>query len=244
MNPILKKCLLALPFAGLIMQAEAQTVSNINQTGTLVEMCASAQQEVEQDAANVQISYKAENRDKRIAADEVNKRMNAVIAQIKSDFPKVRIENQNYNTYQQYTPKGASKDWTVEQSFSLLSKNPKEVPSMVSLIQEAGVTVNGMNAYLTPEAAREAQEKLYNEAFDDVKLRLNAIAGAMGKNIAWDIVHVDTTGQRGCGGGGQYQPMMASRAMMKDAAVEVAPPTFEAGKQMVQLSVWVAAKFK
>lgn len=245
MRQILKKCLQALPFVGLMSSAHAQTAPTINQTGTLVEMCASAQQEVEQDAADVQISYKSENRDKRIAADDVNKRMSAVIAQIKSEYPKVRIDNQNYNTYQQYTPKGQSKDWTVEQSFRLESRNPKEVPSMVSMIQEAGVTVNGMNAFLTPEAARAAQEKLYNEAFADVKLRLNAIAGAMDKPNAWQIVHIDTTGQRGCGGGGQYQPMMmkASRAAMADA-VEVAPPTFEVGKQMVQLSLWIAAKMK
>ena len=218
---------------------------NVNQNGTLVELCASAQQEVEQDAANVNVSFKSENRDKRIAADEVNKKMSAVIAQIKAEYPKIKIDNQNYNTYQQYTAKGQAKDWTVEQSFTLESKSPKEVPSLVSMIQEAGVTVNGMNAFLTPQAARATQEKLYQSAFDDVQLRLNAIATAMGKPNSWQIVHIDTTGQRGCGGGGQYTPMMSMRAKgAVEDAVSVAPPVFEAGKQTVQLSLWVAAKMK
>ncbi|MGL4767780.1 MAG: SIMPL domain-containing protein [Formosimonas sp.] len=238
-------------YKGLLLAAMAQgSVAyanglNVNQTGTLVELCASAQQEVAQDAANVNVSFKVEHKDKRVAADEVNKTMSALVTQIKSAYPNVKITNQNYNTYQQYTPKGQAKDWTVEQSFVLESKNPKEVPSLVSMVQEAGVVVNGMNAFLTPQAARAAQEKLYKTAFDDVNGRLGLLANAMGKPSAWQIVHIDTTGQRGCGGG-MPMPMMASAKMLGAAAsaVEVAPPAFEAGKEMVSLSMWVAAKLK
>ena len=95
MHPILKTCLLSLPFTGLLLQnSHAQTANNINQSGTLVELCAAAQQDVMQDAANVQVSYKAENRDKRIAADDVNKKMTSVIALIKAQYPKIEITNQ------------------------------------------------------------------------------------------------------------------------------------------------------
>ncbi|TDR32385.1 putative secreted protein [Hydromonas duriensis] len=224
--------------------AFAQNV-NVNQNGTLVEMCAMAQQEVEQDRANVQVSYKFENRDKRIAADEVNKTMTAVIQRIKTSFPEVKIDNQNYNTYQQHTSKGQAKEWTVEQTFTLESKNPKEVPSLVSMLQEAGITINGMNSFVAPETAQRMQEKLYNEAFKDVQLRLSAISSGMGRSNAWQIVHIDTTGQRGCGAG-RPMPMMAvyRKAMMDESPLAVAAPSFEAGKEAVQLSLWVAAKMK
>lgn len=234
-------CAMALP----ISAAQADAL-NVNQNGTLVELCASAQQEVENDAANVQISFKSEQRDKRIAADEVNKRMSAVMQKVKAAYPNIRVANQNYNTYQQYTSKGQSKDWTVEQSFTLESKNPKEVPALVSMVQEEGVTLSGMNAFLTPQATRVTQEKLYKAAFDDVRLRLSAMASAMSRPNTWQITHIETVGQRGCGGGGQYMSMMAARApsAMPDEASKVSQPTFETEKQMVQLSLWVAAKMK
>lgn len=249
MHPILKSCLLALPFAGLFVQAgavNAQTTSNINQSGTLVELCASAQQDIMQDSANVNVSYKAENRDKRIAADEVNKKMTEAIRLVKANYPKVDISNQNYNTYQTYTPKGQSKDWTVEQSFALESKNPSEVPAMVSMLQEAGVVIGGMNTFLSPAAAKAAQQKLYSQAFEDVQMRLRSISEAMGKPNAWQITHIDMTGSRGCGGGGGMEFMRAKGAMLAaaPAAMDVAEPTVEPSKQTIQLSLWIAAKMK
>ena len=250
MHPILKNCLLALPFAGLFVQAgaaHAQTVNNINQNGTLIELCASAQQDIMQDSANVNVSYKAENRDKRIAADEVNKRMTEAVRLVKASYPKVDISNQNYNTYQSYTAKGQSKDWTVEQSFQLESKNPSEVPALVSMLQESGVTINGINTFLSPDAAKAAQQKLYSQAFDDVQMRLRSIAEAMGKPNAWQITHIDMTGSRGCGGGGGMELMRAKTMMVAaaaPAAMDVAEPTVEPSKQTIQLSLWIAAKMK
>ena len=247
MHPILKNCLLALPFAGLFVQAShAQTVNNINQNGTLVELCASAQQDIMQDAANVNVSYKAENRDKRIAADEVNKKMTEAIRLVKASYPKVDISNQNYNTYQSYTPKGQSKDWTVEQSFMLESKNPSEVPALVSMLQETGVIISGMNTFLSPAAAKAAQQKLYSQAFEDVQMRLRSISEAMGKPNAWQITHIDMTGSRGCGGGGMEYAMRAKGAMLAaaPAVMDVAEPAVEPSKQTIQLSLWIAAKMK
>ena len=245
MHPILKTCLLSLPFTGLLLQnSHAQTANNINQSGTLVELCAAAQQDVMQDAANVQVSYKAENRDKRIAADDVNKKMTSVIALIKAQYPKIEITNQNYNTYQNYNQKGQSKDWIVHQSFTLESKNPTEVPSLVSMLQEAGVTINGMNSYVSPATAKAAQQKLYAQAFDDVNLRLRAMSDAMGKPNAWRIVHIDTTGARGCGGGVSAMYARAPMLAKSAEAVDVAEPTLEISRDTIQLSLWIAAKMK
>lgn len=244
MHPILKNCLLALPFAGLFVTYAHAQAAPVNQNGTLVEMCASAQQEVEQDAAQASISYKIDNTDKRIAADAVNKKMTALINDIKAQYPSIEFGSQNYNTYQQYTPQGKSKTWTVEQSFSIATKKPKDMPAVVAMAQTAGVELNGLSAYLTPEATRLNQEKLYGQAFADVTLRLNAITKAMGRDSSWQIVHIDTTGQHGCGNGGGYVPMMRSMAAKSADAMEVSQPTLEQGKQTVQLSLWVAAKLK
>lgn len=228
----------------MLLYSKSVQAEPVNQSGTLVELCASAQQEVENNAANVQISFKAEHRDKRIAADQVNQRMSSLIQAVKSAYPTIKVTNQNYTTYQQYTPKGQSKDWTVEQSFLLESKNPKEVPALVSLVQETGITVGSMNAFLTPQETRTTQESLYKEAFNDIRTRLSTMSVAMSKPNAWQITHIDGTGQRGCGGAVHSLNMMRSAKANLSDAVEVSQPTFETGKQTVQLSLWVAAKMK
>ena len=244
MNPMIKTCLIAIPFAGLFLQnAHAQTKNNINQSGTLVELCASAQQEVLQDSADVRASYSVENRDKRLAANEVNQKMTEVVQRIKAQYPQIEIDTQNYNSYQQYTRKGRSEDWTVQQTFKLKSKSPSEVPSLVSMLQEAGVTINGMNAYVSPAAAKLSQQKLYAQAFDDVNLRLRAMSQGMGKANTWRITHIDATGARGCGGN-QMQSVAYGLAVKSADAVEVAEPTLEIGRDTIQLSLWIAAKMK
>lgn len=229
----------------LFYNKSAQAVDVVNQSGTLVELCALAQQEVENNAVSVSISFKVEHRDKRVAADQVNQRMSSVIQAVKSAHPTIKVTNQNYTTYQQYTSKGQGKDWTVEQSFVLESRIPKEVPALVSLVQEAGMTVSHINSFLTPQATRAVQENLYKAAFDDVRTRLTAMSVAMNKPNTWQIMHVDGTGQRGCGGSIHGVSLMRSaKANISDGAAEVSLPTFETEKQMVQLSLWVAAKMK
>lgn len=241
MNVFLKTAVGVVFFNAFAVHAE---VLPINQSGTLIEMCASAQQDVEQDAAQASIHYKVENSDKRLAADAVNKKMTALINLIKVQYPSIEFSNQSYNTYQQYTPQGQTKNWTVDQSFNIITKQPKDMTAVVAMAQTAGVELNGLNAYLSPEAARSNQEKLYGQAFADVTLRLNAITKAMGRDSAWQILHVDTTGQHGCGNGGGYVSMKMARSSMAIESLKVAEPTLEQGKESVQLNVWVAAKLK
>ena len=113
-------------------------------------------------------------------------------------------------------------------------------------MQEAGVVIGGMNTFLSPAAAKAAQQKLYSQAFEDVQMRLRSISEAMGKPNAWQITHIDMTGSRGCGGGGGMEFMRAKGAMLAaaPAAMDVAEPTVEPSKQTIQLSLWIAAKMK
>ena len=107
------------------------------------------------------------------------------------------------------------------------------------------MTINGMNTFLSPEAAKAAQQKLYSQAFEDVQMRLRSISEAMGKPNAWQITHIDMTGSRGCGGGGGMEFMRAKTMLAAaPAAMDVAEPTVEPSKQTIQLSLWIAAKMK
>ena len=79
--------------------AQAETVA-INQNGSLVEMCASAEKMVMHDAAMMNVDFSANERDKVQAADKVNRTMSQAMQLIKQ-YRSVTVENQSYNTSQE-----------------------------------------------------------------------------------------------------------------------------------------------
>lgn len=104
------------------LTTQAETV-NINQNGSLVEMCASAEKQVAHDTAVMSVEMVATERDKVQAADKVNATMAQAVRMIKQKYPAVVFENANYKTYQERDEDGQPiKKWTVRQSYTLTSK--------------------------------------------------------------------------------------------------------------------------
>ena len=79
--------------------AQAETVA-INQNGSLVEMCTSAEKMVAHDSAMMNVDFSVNERDKVQVADKVNRTMSQAMQLIKQ-YRSVTVENQSYNTYQE-----------------------------------------------------------------------------------------------------------------------------------------------
>ena len=228
------------------LTAQAQTVS-INQNGSLVEMCASAEKQVAHDTAVMNIEMVATERDKVQAADKVNATMAQAVRMIKQKYPTVVFENANYNTYQERDEDGQPiKKWTVRQSYTLTSKKITDITEIAAQLQGMGIQVGSMNTYLSPEGRRLAALQLDDMAFADVKARIASVAKAFGQPVsAWRVAHMNTMPNNPCNG---YSGRMyaAPAAMMKAEMVSdaVAQPELVEGRESMAVNFYIAVRAK
>ena len=226
-------------------QAQAETVS-INQNGSLVEMCASAEKMVTHDSAMMNVDFSARERDKVQAADKVNRTMSQAMQLIKK-YRSVTVENQNYNTYQERDSDGkVTNKWTVQQSFSLTGKNLNEMSELAAQLQTMGVNVSNMNTYLSPEGRRAAEQQLNDEAFADVKSRIATVAKAFGQPVgAWRIAHMNIMPNNPCSGyGGRMYAAAAPMMMRAKDTAEVAQPELVEGREQMTVNFYIAVRAK
>ena len=203
------------------LTAQAETV-NINQNGSLVEMCASAEKQVAHDTAVMNIEMVATERDKVQAADKVNATMAQAVRMIKQKYPTVVFENANYNTYQERDEDGQPiKKWTVRQSYTLTSKKITDITEI-------------------------AAQQLDDMAFADVKARIASVAKAFGQPVsAWRVAHMNTMPNNPCNG---YSGRMyaAPVAMMKAEMANdtVAQPELVEGRESMAVNFYIAVRAK
>ena len=240
--------LIALSLIGLSCAyslAQAETVA-INQNGSLVEMCASAEKMVSHDSAMMNVDYSAQERDKVQAADKVNRTMSQALQLIKK-YHSVTVENQYYNTHQERDNDGQLKNrWNVQQSFSLTGKSLDEMSALAAQLQSMGVNVSSMSTFLTPEGRRSAEQKLHDEAFTDVKARIATVAKAFGQPVsAWRIAHMNIMPNNPCSGyGGRQYTVAASASMRMKEQDMVSEPEIVQGREQMQVNFYIAVRAK
>ena len=223
--------------------AQAETVG-INQNGSLVEMCASAEKMVMHDAAQMDVDFSVNERDKVQAADKVNRTMSQAMQLIKQ-YRSVTLENQSYNTSQERDSDGKLiNKWQVQQSFSLTGKDLNDMAELASKLQTIGVNVSNMSSYLSPEGRRAAEQKLNDEAFADVKSRIATVAKAFGQPVgAWRIAHMNIMPNNPCSGYGGR--MYAAEAMsMRAKSEDVAVPELVQGREQMRVNFYIAVRAK
>ncbi len=241
----MKKSLLLIALLATLTQAQAQNVPNINQTGTLVELCGQADEEVVQDRARVSVSFASTKQDKKSAANQVNQKMTEVLAALKAQYPAAQVMNQSYNTSQDYDDSGkAPRRWTVTQAFQLEITGLDEVPDVVQTLQNLNMVIGGVDQFVSKELRKHTQERLYVNAFEDVQMRLAAMSKGLGKSDAWEIVHINSTGQSACASQGGMYTRNNSVMMDATAVSSVAKTSFVQGKETVAVHLWIAAKMK
>lgn len=228
------------------LTAQAETVS-INQNGSLVEMCASAEKQVAHDTAVMNIEMVATERDKVQAADKVNATMAQAVRMIKQRYPAVVFENANYNTYQERDEDGQPiKKWTVRQSYTLTSKKITDITEIAAQLQGMGIQVGSMNTYLSPEGRRLVSQQLDEMAFADVKARIASVAKAFGQPVsAWRVAHMNTMPNNPCNG-------YSNRTYVKAAAIDpgylssndVVQPELIEGRESMSVNFYIAVRAK
>lgn len=230
---------------GLI--AHAETV-NINQNGSLVEMCASANEVVAHDTGSAAIDYSVTRRDKKEAADEVNRVMGQSVRTLKQNHPKIEWQNGYYQTYQEHDSDGKPLNkWTVRQSYQISGHDLDEITDVAARLQSAGVNVGAMSTYLSPEGRRAAQKRLNESALADVQVQIVAIAKAFGQSVSdWRVAHMNTMPTNPCNGYGRVYAKAASMVMEKPAAdrLEVARTEMVAGQEEMAVNFYIAVRAK
>ena len=226
---------------------QAQSVA-INQNGSLVEMCASADKQVVHDIGVLNIDMSATDTSRVQAADKVNATMARAVKQIQQQYPEVVFDNANYNTYQERDKNGVpTSKWTVQQSYTLSSKLISSIPQIAAQIQGMGINVGSMSTHLSPEGRRLAAQNLDEMAFADVKARIESVAKAFGQSSNdWRVAHMNTMPNNPCNGysGRVYAAapaMMEKSSMASDA---VAPPELVGGRESMTVNFYIALRAK
>ena len=224
--------------------AQAETVA-INQNGSLVEMCTSAEKMVAHDSSMMNVDFSANERDKVQAADKVNRTMSQAMQLIKQ-YRIVMDENQNYSTYQERDEDGKLMNkWVVQQSFSLTGKDLNEMAELASKLQTMGVNVGSLSSYLSPEGRRAAEQKLNDEAFANVKARIATVAKAFGQPVsAWRIAHMNIMPNNPCSGYGGGRTYAAEAMSMRGKNEDVAKPELVQGREQMQVNFYIAVRAK
>ncbi len=240
-----------LPLLSLILGLSATHVHadtvNINQNGSLVEMCASAEKQITHDTAVISIDFAAHERDKKQAADSVNRNMAQAVQMIKAQYPSMVFENPSYSTYQEHDEQGQLINrWTVQQAYTLSSKRLTDVSELAAKLQGMGINVSSMSTYLSPEGRRQAAQQLDEMAFADVKSRIASVAKAFGQPVsAWRVAHMNTMPNNPCNGySGRVYAASAPMMKAERASDSVAQPELVEGRETMNVSFYIALRAK
>lgn len=193
-----------------------------------VHLSASATGRVDNDTIVATLYAQAEGSQAAALADEVNKRINWGVEQLKK-YDKIKVQTQSYNTYPIYTKSNIT-GWRVRQSFRMESQDMALVSNLLGNLQSQ-LALENVSFSVSPEQRNNAENSLIEEALTAFEGRAKLIAKSLGRNnYVIAKIHVNTSG------GGHYpQP----RAMMRmDSMTEsVAAPTMQAGESSLTVNV-------
>jgi uncharacterized protein YggE len=198
-----------------------------------------AQQEEQNELAQFYVGVTATNADKQAAIDEVNTKMDEVIAKLKEfGIPAADIKTQSVSVYQdqeQVTEGGRMRyvpgTWRANNSVQIKLRDVAKTSDLLALLGGSGLTdISGPNFMIDPDD-QAARTELMKEAVDQAKEKAAAIAQANGKKLT-KIVNVTE------GYAPSYGPMLMDRAMGGGAA------PIEPGTSTVQATVTVTFEMK
>ena len=192
-----------------------------------IHLSTSANSQVENDTLVAVLYVQREGTKLPDLANEVNEHITKAVKQSKQR-PNVDVQTLGYQTMPVYDKQRLS-GWRVRQSIRLESQDSAKLSKLIGDLQSI-LAVESINYSVSPGKMREVEDKLINEAIDAFAQRAKLITSQLGRNSYRLVeVNVNTAGT-------PIRPMhMRGAAMAMEAAV--APPTIEAGKQDVQITV-------
>jgi predicted secreted protein len=244
---------LALILCGSLIHAHAQQTP-VQTSGTLVIVPASSEVKHPNDQARVTLMIEEQDKDKAAAASRVNQKMRQGTEIVKREDPQAILRTRGYYTYPVYPDEQAPRPygskprqavgWRVGQYLEVTTTNLDTLPKTVAAAQKV-LALNGLQFGLTDATARKLDEKRITATYSNLNQRIEAIAKAMGRNMA-DVV-LDTVDFEASGSYAQSEAQSYAMKGMRTAAAEAAPveePSFEPGETTLSTRVVGKIRFK
>ncbi len=221
MKRLLTALLLLLPLATIAHEESKDHYDRVN-------LSASATGRVDNDTIVATLYAQAEGSQAAALADEVNKRINWGVQQLKK-YQKIKVQTQSYNTYPIYTKSNIT-GWRVRQSFRMESQDMALVSNLLGDLQSK-LALENVSFSVSPEQRNSAENTLIEEALAAFETRAKLIAKSLGRsNYVIAKINVNTSG-------GNHYPQPHAMMRMSSMSESVAAPQMQAGESSLTVNV-------
>jgi predicted secreted protein len=194
-----------------------------------VDLQAEVSREVQNDLMTAGLYAEANDASAARVADQLN-RSTADALKIAGEFKSVKTRSGFTNTFPVYDRAGKLTGWRGRSEIRLESKDFAAMANLIGKLQSS-MQLGNVGFTVSPELRRQTENELITEAVAAFRSRAEIAAKAIGgKSYKIRRIGINT--------GGMFpgpRPMMAERAVAA-AAPAVAPPAFEGGTSMVQVT--------
>lgn len=191
-----------------------------------IRLSTSVQADIDNDLVVAVLYAQREGTDATALAAEVNRAVAWGLEKAKG-VPGVKTQTLGYQTTPVYTKQTLS-GWRVRQSLRLEGSDAAALSNLVGTLQQQ-LGVQGIEYAISPQARREAEDRLLVDAVAAFRQRADLLAKSWGQPD-YRLVEMQVTTQSET-----PRPLMRAMAMEMQAAAP--PPPIEAGTQVVRVSV-------
>ncbi|HEY1723056.1 MAG TPA: SIMPL domain-containing protein [Magnetospirillaceae bacterium] len=202
------------------------------ETGTVVHLIERAERQMPRDRLNAVLRADDEGLDPAKVQDDINRRMQAALAQAKT-VTTVKVESGSYSVYRQQSAAQTGtvpEKWVASQTIALTSTDFTPALALIGTLQGQGLTIESLVFDVAPETLRSVQDEMTTEALAALRTRAGHVADGMGMRIAryktLDVGNVTTQ---------EIRPLPI-RMMTAKASADAAPAT-SAGESTAFLTV-------
>jgi predicted secreted protein len=244
MRFLLPAAILAIAFALPAKAQDYNTLLDIPEGATLVNLSATEMLEVDQDLLVATLRFEAKNKDPKKLQDDINEVMKKALDKAKS-VPDVKVATQQYYVYPQdydpnpqplekgEAPRKLERIWYGQQGIEIKGKKADDLLKLTGELQLMGLAITGLQYTISPELLEQTQESMLEAALTKLKAKAERTAKALGKSQTELLqVNVDI--------GGYYPAPMMARGMAMDAGMEMAKmdaPVAAPGQSQINLTV-------
>ncbi len=219
-------------FSLISVSAFAQSLAQLPNGATLLNISATENIEVDQDTLIANLRVEKQLSDPKELQQEINMMMKQAVEEAK------KIEGLTITTEQYYVhqyQRDNKQLWQGNQGLSIKSQKADDVLELSGRLQDMGFLMNGLNYQLSPEKYEEIRESLLEGSIKKLMARAKRVGSAIDKpNVdLWEL-NVDAAPTPN-----YPQPVMMARGMAMESMGKsaMAPPVAEAGKSTVSMSV-------
>ncbi|MGD8588821.1 MAG: SIMPL domain-containing protein [Chromatiales bacterium] len=192
-----------------------------------IQLSAEASMPVENDTLTAQLYAQREGSDLSQLADEVNRKISQAVQRIKQ-VEGVSLQTQGYQTYPVYQQQRVT-GWRVRQSIRLESRDSAALSRLLGELQSS-LALESLQYSVSPAQRQAAEEQLIAQAIAAFQQRAALVTKSLGRS-EYRLVEMQINNT------GESSPPMRLRAGVMAMEAAVAPPSLEAGSQILQVNV-------